>query len=93
MAASIAAVPDPVTMYMSLRVSKTCLSLLVVLFSRSAYSGPLWLIIGHDMASRTSSANGIGPGVRRFTIPPQCGWVQASQKILAPFLDTPKSMT
>src|SRR5581483_2327960 len=66
-AASIAPVPADVSVRTSFFVSKSDWSPLVMRAIISANSGPRWLIIWRDMACRTSSGQGVGPGMRRFT--------------------------
>ena len=68
-AASIAPVPEAVSTYTSLSVSKTLRIPSLTRYSSSSNCGPRWLIIWPDIASSTSPGTGMGPGILRFNSP------------------------
>ena len=65
-AASMPPVPAVVSIRTSCSVWNTRLRFSVILVLMSRNSGPRWLIIWRPMASKTSSGQGVGPGILRF---------------------------
>jgi hypothetical protein len=66
MAASMAPDPEPVSRKTSPLAPISSRMPDEISWSISANSGPRWLIICADCASRTDGGRGVGPGVRRF---------------------------
>ncbi|MBA7476200.1 hypothetical protein ES707_11582 [subsurface metagenome] len=67
-AASRPPVPDPVSRKTSFLVWNSCFSLSVTPFRIWANSEPRWFIICRLISLRTTSGQGVGPGMRRLSI-------------------------
>ena len=66
MADSRPPVPAAVTIRTSFSVRKKVFRRAMMLFWRTANSGPRWLTIWRAPASRTASGSDVGPGMRRL---------------------------